>query len=145
MSLFLRGIRIRILRWHWKSRIIKMIITSYSIWLLFWNKRGGSQRKGLQIENRCVWEEYDWYLYKDRPLKRARRQGEKDEKLVVTSDHIRFKIKFLHVVNIIWQEIYAKDRDFVVAYNRNFNNNGSTDEIDVPCKITQGKWEFHQC
>ena len=52
----------------------------------FWNK------------TRRVCEEYDCYLDEDRPFKRTRQQGDKYEKLVVTSEHIRFKVKLLHVV-----------------------------------------------
>ena len=53
-------------------------------------KKGPTERKFRNIM-RCVCEEYDCYLDQDRPFKRARRQGEKDEGLVVTGDHIIFK------------------------------------------------------
>ena len=52
---------------------------------------------------RLVFEEGDYYLDKYRPFKIARRQGDKDENLVVTSYCIRFKVKFPHVVQSIWQ------------------------------------------
>ena len=32
----------------------------------------------------------------------------------------------------VWQELYYKDRNFVVAYNREFKHNETTDGIDVP-------------
>ena len=32
----------------------------------------------------------------------------------------------------VWLELYYKDRDFVVAYNKNVKHNESTDEIDAP-------------
>ena len=84
---------------------------------------------------RRVCEEDYWYLDEDRPFKRSRRQGEKDENLVVTSYRIILKEKLLHVLQRVWQEIDAKYRDFVVEYNRKVNHNESTDEIDFPAKF----------
>ena len=54
---------------------------------------------------RPVCEEDDSYIYKDRPFKRVRCQGEKDEKLVVTSDHIIFKGNYF-----MWCKGYGKNR-----------------------------------
>ena len=51
---------------------------------------------------RRVCEEDDCYLDEDRPFKRDRRQGEKYENLVVTSDHIVFKGILIHVVQVVW-------------------------------------------
>ena len=56
----------------------------------------------------------DRYIDEDFPFKRACLQGEKDENIFVTSDHIIFKRKFLHVVKRLWQEIDDRDRYFVV-------------------------------
>ena len=39
------------------------------------------------------------------------------------------------MIQRVWLEIYANDRDFVVAYNRKVNNNESTYEIDVPANF----------
>ena len=39
--------------------------------------------------------------------------------------------KLIPVVQRVWQELDAKDRYFVVAYNRKFEYNESTDEIYV--------------
>ena len=39
------------------------------------------------------------------------------------------------MVERIWQELDAKDRDFVVLYNRKAKYNESTDEIDVPANF----------
>ena len=49
---------------------------------------------------RRVFEEDGCYLDEYHPFKRARRQGEKYENLVVTSEHIIFKVKLLHVVQM---------------------------------------------
>ena len=49
----------------------------------------------------------------------------------MTSDHIIFKGKLLHVVKRVWRELYDKYRDFVVVYNSEVKQNESTDEIDV--------------
>ena len=59
--------------------------------------------KKIRNKTRRVCEEDDCYLDEYRPFKRARRKGEKDENLVVTSDHIRLKVKFLHVLQRIWR------------------------------------------
>ena len=81
---------------------------------------------------RRVCEEDGCYIYKYRPFKISRLQGVRDENLVTKSDNIRFKGKFLDVVQWVLLEIYANDRDFVVSYNSKFNHNESTYEIDVP-------------
>ena len=93
-------------------------------------KKGSTERK-FRNKIKRVCEEDDWYLDKDRPFERSCRKGKKDENIVVTSYHIIFKGKFLHVVQWIWWELDAKVRYFVVAYNREVKHNKSTYEIDV--------------
>ena len=39
------------------------------------------------------------------------------------------------MVQRVWQEIYDKDRDVVVAHNSKVKHNESTDEIDVPANF----------
>ena len=52
---------------------------------------------------RRVCEEDYRYLDKDCTFKIPRRKGDKYENFVVTSDHIRFKGKLLHVVQTVWK------------------------------------------
>ena len=84
---------------------------------------------------RHVCEEDDFYLDKDSSFKRARLQGEKDENIVITSDHIRFKGKSFHVVQRVWRELDTKDREFVVSYNSKVKQTEPIDEIYVPAKF----------
>ena len=81
---------------------------------------------------RPVFGEDGWYIDKGYPLKRAYHQEDKYEDLLVTSDHIKFKVKFLLVVQRLWPELDDKDRYFFVSYNRKVNHNKYTDENDVP-------------
>ena len=55
---------------------------------------------------RHVCEEDDFYLEKDCPFKIDRSQGYINEEFVVTSDHIKFKGKFLHVLYRVRKELY---------------------------------------
>ena len=48
---FWGGLRIQSLILQQKSRIMNIIITSCSLWLIFIKNRGGSQRKGIQRGN----------------------------------------------------------------------------------------------
>ena len=65
-------------------------------------KKGSTERKSRNKMRRFC-EEDDCYLDEDCHFKRARRQGDKDENLVLKSDHIIFKVKFLHVLQRIWR------------------------------------------
>ena len=94
-------------------------------------KKGSTERK-LWNQIRIIYEEDYCYLDKYSLFKRDRRQEEKDENLVITSNHIIFKRKILHSVQRLWRELDAKDREFIVSYNRKVKHNKSTDEIDVP-------------
>ena len=67
-------------------------------------KKSSTKRK-FRNKTRRVCEEVDCYLHGYLPFKRTRRQGEKDENLVVTSDHIIFKGNFLHMMQRVWIEI----------------------------------------
>ena len=62
-------------------------------------KKGSTETK-FRNKTRHVCEEDDCYLDNDSPIKRSRRQGEKDENLFVTNDHIIFKRKFLHLSDV---------------------------------------------
>ena len=55
----------------------------------------GSTEIKFRNKMRRVCENYDCYLDKNCSLKRDRLQEDKNEYLVVTSDHIRFKGKLL--------------------------------------------------
>ena len=70
------------------------------------NKRY-TERK-LRNKMRHVCEEDNFYLDEYCPFKRACFRG--DEDLVVTCDHVKFKGKLLHVVQMEWKEIDAKDK-----------------------------------
>ena len=76
------------------------------------NKRSTNRKPRNKMRRVC---EKDYcYLDEYHPLKISRHQGEKDEDLVVTSDKIILKGKLLHVVQRLWQELYAKGIDFFV-------------------------------
>ena len=80
-----------------------MIIPPYkSVIYLRKQDRGFMKKESTEIKfnnkTRRFCEEGDCYLDEDRPFKRSRRQGDKYENLVVTSDHIRCKFKLLNVV-----------------------------------------------
>ena len=79
-----------------------------------------------------VCEEDYLYLNEDSSFKKFRHKGERDKDLVVTSENIKIKGKFLHVVQRLCKETYTRDRNFVVAYNRKLKNNASTDGIYAP-------------
>ena len=77
-------------------------------------KRGRSLRKvlqrGIQEKPRLVCEEDDCYIGRYRPFKRVLHQGDKYENIIITSDHIIFKGKFLHLVQRVWQELDFNER-----------------------------------
>ena len=62
----------------------------------------GSIYRELRNKMRQDCEEDDCYLDKYCPFKRAHCQVDRDEELVTTSDHIRFKVNFFQVVQIVW-------------------------------------------
>ena len=64
--------------------------------------KGYIERK-FSNKMRHVCEEDYRYLDKDCTFKIPRRKGDKYENFVVTSDHIRFKGKLLHVVQTVWK------------------------------------------
>ena len=70
-------------------------------------KKGSTERK-FSNKMRHVCEEDNFYLDEYCPFKRACFRG--DEDLVVTCDHVKFKGKLLHVVQMEWKEIDAKDK-----------------------------------
>ena len=99
-------------------------------------KKGSADTK-FRNKTRHVCEVDNWYLDKDSPLKKSCHQIEIYEDLIVTSDHIKFKGKLLHVVWRIWQELDSKDRDFVVSYDRKVEDNESTYGIYVPANFRE--------
>ena len=140
LSLFLRGIKDPDFEMTAEIQYYKDDNTLMQSVINIWKQDRGGIKKGytdrkFRNKMRCVYEDDEFYLDKYRPFKRSRLQGEKYENLVVTSDHIKFKGKLLHVVQSVCQELDAKDREFVVAYNRKVEHNESTDEIYVPANF----------
>ena len=77
-------------------------------------------------------EEDGCYIDEYCNFKRACRHGYKDQNIVVTSDHIIFKGRSLHVVKRLFKYLDFKDIDFVVSCNSKGKYNEFTDKIDVP-------------
>ena len=67
---------------------------------------------------RHVREEDDCFLKIYCPFKISNRQREREDDPVVTSEQVKSKRKFLHVVQKVWRELYAKDKDFGMSYKR---------------------------
>ena len=119
ISLFLRGIKdpdfvmtVEIQKNKDDNNLIQSMISIHKQEMEF-TKKGYTEIK-LMNKTSHVSEEDDFYLEEDHPFKRYFRKGERYEYLVATSDNIKSKGTFLHVVHRVWQELYAKDRYFVV-------------------------------
>ena len=76
-------------------------------------KKGSIEMK-LRNKTICVCEEDDCYIYGYYSFKRASCQGERYKYLFVTSNHVKFKVKLLLMVQRVWLELDTKDKYFFV-------------------------------